>query len=204
MSSGKTKVDKIPTQTKEQQAIANLLGQLSVPGLQGGNLIPGASDLQNQIFGQAGSALPDIFSGFNPERSAELFESAVGNQARTRFSEETLPQLLQQFASSGASINSPASQQAAAKAAAGLEGQLASAQGQFFQGQQQNSMTQLQQLLGIGGEQREISRQQQGLPLQLAQLALGNKAFEPIARTQPSFLQQAGQVAGAALPFLLL
>lgn len=204
MSSGKTKVDKIPTQTKQQQAIANLLGQLAVPGLQAGGLIPGASDLQSQIFGQAGDVLPQVFAGFDPERSAELFESAVGQQARTRFSEETLPSLLQQFATSGAGVGSPASQQAAAKAAAQLEGQLATAQGQFFQGQQQNAISQLQSLLGVGGEQREIARQQQGLPLQLAQLALGNKAFEPIARTQPSFLQQAGQVAGAALPFLLL
>lgn len=175
---------------------------MAIPGIQAGGLIPGAGDIQSQLFQQVGGIIPQALAGFDPERSAQLFETAVGQPARQRFGEETLPQLLQQFASSGAGVSSPASQQAAAKAAAQLEAGLAGAQGQFFQGQQQSAVQQLQSLLGLGGEQREIQRQQAGLPLQLAQLSLGQKAFEPIARTQPGILQQVGQLGGAALPFL--
>jgi len=133
-----------------------------------------------------------------------LFERSIGQQARRQFTEQTLPDLFQQFASSGSNISSPASQQMATKAATDLESNLAAQQGQFFQNQQTSAINQLQSLLGLGGEQREIQRQQSGLPIQLAQLALGQKAFEPIARNQPSFLQSAGQVAGATLPFFLM
>lgn len=168
MSSSKFKSGRIESLTDSQKRLLEQQTALGQSGL----------DLQAMLLGQAGAAIPQIMAGFDPERSREMFERTVGDPARRRFREESLPELLQMFASGDEKIGSPVAAQLATRGLSDLEGQLAGAEGQYFQNQQAAA---LQQLLGLSGA-----------AAQPGATSLGTQGFQPFGIRQPSTMEQAG------------
>ena len=151
MSGGRTRVRNVPLLSPEQQQLLSQLTASAGQGLAAGGLSPEAQ---------------------------QLFQTSIADPARQRFQEEALPQLLQQFVSSGSRASSPSAQIAAARGLGQLESGLAQAQGEFALGQQRNALGQLQ-------------------------AALGTRPFSPVVTQRPGLLQQVGGLAAGALPFLL-
>jgi hypothetical protein len=170
--SGRPDINNVSQQNPEQQQLFTQLMQMLSQGVEGGR----------------------IGGGFDLGQGKQFFEEQFAAPAREQFQEQTLPALLQQFASTGQSVSSPASQQVSARALADLERGLTTGAGQFAQGQQSQALKQLQGLLAATGQRTFLPTMQQPQPGFLS--SLGESAGGIVG-------QGLGKAASSILPFLL-
>lgn len=184
---GGGQMGQMTTLTPEQRSILDMLtkilgGELGQPG----EMPPGASQLQEQLFGalsggetggagsaiQAGSEYLDrlLSQDYDPTAGQEYWEQAFQKPMMQQWEQEIMPSIAEKYGGAGA-ISSSGFNRAMGQAGANMQtqlgGQLADV---LYQGQQAHKGRQLQgaglsqQLAGLlgqaGGEQRNIGLQQ--------------------------------------------
>lgn len=144
---GGDKLKKVPTMTKEQQALLNQLTQMLGPQGQLGQGMQGGIDLQRQLMDPSSAAVSQ-------------FAQPYINQ----FEKSTIPNLAERFAGMGAmggGLSSSGFGQALSSAGGDLQAQLAQLKAGLGQQAAQSLMGQYGNMMGMGLGARPFAYQQQ-------------------------------------------
>jgi len=198
-SKPKVKTKKVERLTPGQMELLNeltnlLKGQLG-KGIEPypGQLVPGPSDIQQQIFELAGGDLGGLMKQgadyisqlmqqqFNPEEAQEYWRRAYVSPAERAWKETVVPEVMERYAGVNA-LDSGAARRALAKSWGDIQSQLNAELAKILWGEKQ-SLTQRQdtasqlglnllpQVMGIGEEQRGITQELMQEPYQKWQMS---------------------------------